>query len=153
VFGPERRGRGVVERAGCVKSIRALVPIVALVMSMLRRCASLFGGAKAVVRPLWLCAVFVTVVLVSGGAPSRASSAIRGSAAEATTVDCTADPGALAGALAGAVAGATLTIQGSCEGEYVLTRSVTLEGAGAVLASRGTGRPVLRSLGGGWPCA
>src|SRR5262249_29306632 len=65
-----------------------------------------------------------------------------------TTVDCTADTGALAGALAGAVAGATLTIQGSCQGEYVLTRSVTLQGAGAVLESRGTGQPVLTVVGG-----
>ena len=101
------------------------------------------------VRPLWLCAVFVMVFLVSGGAPWRASSALgfRGSSAQDDNRRLRWDPGALAGALADAVAGATLTIQSSCEGEYELTRSVTLQGAGAVLESRGRGSPSSPSLG------
>jgi uncharacterized repeat protein (TIGR01451 family) len=68
-------------------------------------------------------------------------------ASTTTTVDCTADSGALAAALASASDGDTLAIQGTCKGTFEISHSLTLEGVGAAtLNGEGLGSVVTVDL-------
>ena len=58
-------------------------------------------------------------------------SPVRAGAGTRTTVDCTANAGALATALASASDGDTLRIRGTCVGTFEISHSLTLKGVGA----------------------
>jgi uncharacterized repeat protein (TIGR01451 family) len=90
----------------------------------------------------------LTVLLLLALATSMGTGGVKPAHAATTiTVDCTTDASALASALANASDGDTLAIEGTCNGTFEISHSLTLDGVGgATLDGRGSGPVVTVDL-------
>ncbi|MFF7126127.1 hypothetical protein [Streptomyces sp. NPDC008240] len=93
-------------------------------------------------RAVWHRGMPAVVVATMAGAAGLTGAA-PATAAQNTTVNCNADPGALQPAINAASPGSTLQVRGTCVGNFTIDKNLTLTGVqGAVLDGNHTGSVV-----------